>query len=76
MLRNGETYNKETASSNHSFTSVYSYDYDAPLSESGHYTEKYYATLEMIQAYDPLYSRIDRPPPPTIPEPVAYRYKR
>ena len=32
-----------------------SYDYDAPLSESGQYTAKYNATREMIASYDPLY---------------------
>ncbi len=56
-----------------SLNATVSYDYDAPLSESGHYTEKYYATLEMIQAYDPLYSLVERPPPPPIVDPVAYR---
>lgn len=34
---------------------VTSYDYDAPLSESGQYKPKYYATKEMIEQYDPLY---------------------
>lgn len=34
---------------------VTSYDYDAPVSESGQYNTKYNATKEMIAAYDPLY---------------------
>ena len=34
---------------------ITSYDYDAPLSESGQYTDKYAATREMIAQYDPLY---------------------
>ena len=37
---------------------VTSYDYDAPLSESGQYTAKYNATKEMIAAYDPLYDTL------------------
>ena len=41
-----------------------SYDYDAPLSESGQYTAKYNATREMIASYDPLYDilRFSRAP--------------
>ena len=35
-----------------------SYDYDAPLTESGQYTAKYNATREMIAAYDPLYETL------------------
>ena len=37
---------------------VTSYDYDAPLTESGQYTAKYNATREMIAAYDPLYDSL------------------
>ena len=37
---------------------VTSYDYDAPLTESGQYTAKYNATREMIAAYDPLYATL------------------
>lgn len=51
---------------------VTSYDYDAPLSESGQYTPKYYATREMIAAYDPLYDVIDRVEPPE--EPAHFNY--
>merc|ERR1712106_816588 len=39
---------------------VTSYDYDAPITESGHYTAKYNATLEMIAAYDPLFENLGR----------------
>jgi len=49
---------------------VTSYDYDAPITESGHYTAKYNATVEMIAAYDPLYDILSHPPRPSIP-PVA-----
>lgn len=51
---------------------VTSYDYDAPLSESGQYTDKYYATRDMIAAYDPLYSLIDTIEPPVVEPHFAY----
>ena len=51
---------------------VTSYDYDAPISESGHYTAKYNATVEMIAAYDPLYDILSHPPRPTIPPLAKY----
>ena len=58
---------------------VTSYDYDAPLTESGQYTAKYNATLEMITAYDPLYDLLYHPPRPAIPPttdyPDAHLYK-
>jgi len=51
---------------------VTSYDYDAPISESGHYTAKYNATVEMIAAYDPLYDILSHPPRPNIPPVAVY----
>jgi len=51
---------------------VTSYDYDAPLTESGHYTAKYNATLEMIAAYDPLYDLLSHPPRPEIAPAAVY----
>lgn len=48
---------------------VTSYDYDAPLDESGHPTEKYHAFREVISAYAPVPD--DLPPPrPAAPEAV------
>jgi len=51
---------------------VTSYDYDAPITESGHYTAKYNATLEMIATYDPLYELLSHPPRPEITPATAY----
>jgi len=51
---------------------VTSYDYDAPITEYGHYTDKYDATLDMIAAYDPMFSLIQRPPRPEIPSLTTY----
>jgi len=50
-----------------------SYDYDAPISESGQYNDKYFSTLEMIMAYDPLYSQLTHPAePPAVVGPRVY----
>jgi len=51
---------------------VTSYDYDAPLTESGQYTAKYNATREMIAAYDPLYETLSHPEQPASPQPTVY----
>ena len=48
-------------------------DYDAPITESGHYTEKYMATSEMIAAYDPLSSILSKPDMPVIAQPTVYK---
>jgi hypothetical protein len=48
---------------------VTSYDYDAPLTESGQYTAKYHATREMIAAYDPLYPVLAHPELPEVAAP-------
>lgn len=51
---------------------VTSYDYHAPITESGHYTAKYNATKEMIAAYDPLYPLLKTIPEPIITPPTVY----
>lgn len=51
---------------------VTSYDYDAPVSESGQYNTKYNATKEMIAAYDPLYDILSHPDVPENPTPTVY----
>jgi len=51
---------------------VTSYDYDAPLSESGQYKPKYYATKEMIEQYDPLYDLLSHPDVPPVPNTTVY----
>jgi len=51
---------------------VTSYDYDAPLSESGQYKPKYYATKEMIEKYDPLYDLLSHPDAPANPNTTVY----
>jgi len=51
---------------------VTSYDYDAPLTESGDYTEKYDKAAEMIAAYDPIASYLDKPERPAVVPPTAY----
>jgi len=51
---------------------VTSYDYDAPITESGHYTAKYNTTKEMIAAYDPLYPLLKTIPQPIITPPTTY----
>ncbi|KAK5650810.1 hypothetical protein RI129_001839 [Pyrocoelia pectoralis] len=47
-----------------------SYDYDAPLSEAGDYTEKYYIAKELIHKYNQVRTRLPSQPP--ITEKVAY----
>eukprot|EP00095_Tigriopus_kingsejongensis_P008001 maker-scaffold269_size230758-snap-gene-1.34 protein:Tk08001 transcript:maker-scaffold269_size230758-snap-gene-1.34-mRNA-1 annotation:"hypothetical protein DAPPUDRAFT_58801" len=51
---------------------VASYDYDAPLTEAGHYTEKYDRAAEMIALDDPLSPALTKPDRPEIVPPVAY----
>ena len=48
-------------------------DYDAPLTESGNYTEKYFSTLLKIAEYDPLSSIIKHPDQPEIIAPMKYK---
>jgi len=57
----------------HYVPDVTSYDYDAPITESGHYTEKYMSTSEMIEAYDPLSSILTKPDMPVIAQPTVYK---
>jgi len=45
---------------------ITSYDYDAPITEYGHYNPKYTTTQEMIAAYDPLYGLLSHPPIPDV----------
>ncbi len=47
-------------------------DYDAPLTEAGHYTAKYDRAAEMLAAYDPLSSLLSKPERPAIVQPFAY----
>ena len=47
-------------------------DYDAPLTESGNYTEKYFSTVLRISEYDPLSSLIRHPDRPEIIAPRKY----
>ena len=47
-------------------------DYDAPLSESGNYTEKYFSAMLKISEYDPISSLISHPDPPEIVAPIKY----
>ncbi|XP_059086331.1 beta-galactosidase-1-like protein 2 isoform X1 [Tigriopus californicus] len=49
-----------------------SYDYDAPLTEAGHYTPKYDRAAEMIATNDPLANVLAKPARPAIVPPVAY----
>ncbi|XP_067000627.2 beta-galactosidase-1-like protein 2 isoform X2 [Anabrus simplex] len=41
---------------------VTSYDYDAPLSESGDYAPKYNATKELVTRYNPVVTKLPQPP--------------
>uniref|UniRef100_A0A2P2I5I9 Beta-galactosidase n=1 Tax=Hirondellea gigas TaxID=1518452 RepID=A0A2P2I5I9_9CRUS len=43
---------------------VTSYDYDAPLTESGAYTPKYDKVKEILYRQNPLQGIVDNPPPP------------
>jgi len=47
-------------------------DYDAPLTEAGHYTSKYDRAAEMIAAYDILAEDLKKPPRPEIVLPITY----
>lgn len=40
-----------------------SYDYDAPLTESGDYTEKYNITRDLINQYNSVKTKVPDPPP-------------
>ncbi|XP_076060730.1 beta-galactosidase-1-like protein 2 isoform X2 [Oratosquilla oratoria] len=43
---------------------VSSYDYDAPLSEAGDYTEKYFLAKDTIASFNPLAGVVSNPEPP------------
>lgn len=47
-----------------------SYDYLSPISESGDYTDKYYATKELIAKYNPIKTKL--PVAPAETEKIAY----
>ncbi|KAK4882083.1 hypothetical protein RN001_005402 [Aquatica leii] len=47
-----------------------SYDYDAPLSEAGDYTQKYDMVKELISKYDQVPTKL--PPQPEIQKKIAY----
>ncbi|XP_068215646.1 beta-galactosidase-1-like protein 2 [Palaemon carinicauda] len=49
-----------------------SYDYDAPISEAGDYTEKYTIAKDVIAKYNPLEGVVDHPEKPPEREKVAY----
>ncbi|XP_066945633.1 beta-galactosidase-1-like protein 2 [Macrobrachium rosenbergii] len=49
-----------------------SYDYDAPLSEAGDYTEKYTVAKDIIAKYNPLEGVVDHPEKPPQREKTAY----
>ena len=51
---------------------LYFPDYDAPLTESGDYTEKYYSTAVKILEYDPISSLVSHPDPPEIVPAIKY----
>ena len=51
---------------------VTSYDYGAPLSECGNYTDKYRSAAELIAKHDPLSGVLAKPDPPPFVGPVAY----
>ncbi|XP_018321352.1 beta-galactosidase-1-like protein 3 [Agrilus planipennis] len=42
-----------------------SYDYDAPLTEIGDYTEKYYVVKQLIEKYNPIKTKL-----PQLPRPI------
>ncbi|XP_071520431.1 beta-galactosidase-1-like protein 2 [Panulirus ornatus] len=56
----------------HYASDVSSYDYDAPLTESGDYTEKYTLAKEIMAKYNPLEGIVDHPDPPVERMKVAY----
>ena len=47
-------------------------DYDAPITEGGDYTEKYYSTAIKILEYDPISSLVSHPDPPEIVPAIKY----
>lgn len=49
---------------------ISSYDYGAPLDESGAYTDKYYATKDLLEKYNPIKTLLPAMPP--SPEKIAY----
>nr|AIA09347.1 beta-galactosidase [Periplaneta americana] len=49
---------------------VTSYDYDAPLSEAGDYTDKYDACVETVAKYNKVLTKV--PSPPEISKKMAY----
>lgn len=49
---------------------ITSYDYDAPLSEFGNYTEKYYVVKELIEKYNTVKTKL--PDLPTFKAPTSY----
>jgi len=51
---------------------VTSYDYNAPLTENGGYTDKYNRAAEMIAVYDTLSDYLVKPEKPDHVAPVAY----
>lgn len=53
-------------------TNIFS-DYDAPLTEAGHYTPKYDRAAEMIAAYDILSEDLVKPERPEIVPPTIYQ---
>ena len=52
---------------------VSSYDYGAPLSECGNYTDKYDWLSERLTKVDPLSSILIRPDRPDFVEPIKYQ---
>lgn len=49
---------------------ITSYDYDAPLSEFGNYTEKYYVVKELIEKYNTVKTKL--PDLPSFKAPISY----
>lgn len=47
-----------------------SYDYDAPLTENGNYTDKYYGVMKLLEELAEI--KISRPELPKPPETIAY----
>nr|CAD7432859.1 unnamed protein product [Timema monikensis] len=45
-----------------------SYDFDAPLSEAGDYTEKYYATADLVKRYLAVQTRLPELPAQSVKE--------
>ena len=47
-------------------------DYDAPITECGNYTEKYFSTILKIAEYDPISNLIEHPERPEFVGAVKY----